>query len=162
MNVKIEAVPINFPENCNVILGMSHFIKTVEDLHELMVNCRAETKFGLAFSEASGPRLIRKSGTDEELVNVAVENIQRIGCGHSFMIVFRDSFPINYLPRLKDVPEIVNIMCATANPAVAIVARTDQGGALLGVVDGMFPLGVESEEDRMCRHQFLRRIGYKL
>lgn len=162
MNIKLEAIPITFPENCNIILGMTHFIKTVEDLHEVMVNCRADAKFGIAFSEASGPRLIRKSGTDNELVKIAVDNILKIACGHSFIIVFRDSFPINYLPRIKEVPEIVNIFCATANPVVAIVARTEQCGALLGVVDGMSPLGVENEDDEKCRYQFLRKIGYKL
>ncbi len=162
MDVKLEVVPLSFPEGCNVILGQSHFIKTVEDLHELMVNCNASAKFGLAFSEASGACLVRKTGTDEELVEVAVENIKRLGCGHAFLIVLRDSFPINYLPRLKQVPEVVNIFCATANPVDVIVARIDRGGAILGVVDGSAPVGVEGEDDVKWRYELLRKLGYKL
>ena len=162
MEINIEAIPIEFPEGCNIIFGQSHFIKTVEDLHEVMVNCNAQAKFGLAFSEASGALLIRKSGTDPELVDIAVENIQRLGCGHSFLIVLRESFPVNYLPRIKNVPEIVNIFCATANPAVAIVARIGDDGGIMGVIDGASPLGVEGDEDIKWRHDFLRNIGYKL
>ena len=162
MEIKIEAIPLEFPEGCNIIFGQSHFIKTVEDLHEVMVNCNAQAKFGLAFSEASGAKLVRKSGTDSDLISVAVDNILRLGCGHSFIIVLRDSFPVNYLPRIKDVPEIANIFCATANPALAIIARTDKGNGVLGVIDGESPVGIEGTEDEKWRHEFIRKIGYKL
>ncbi len=162
MEIKLDVVQLKFPEGCNIIFGQSHFIKTVEDLHEVMVNCNANAKFGLAFSEASGARLVRTSGTDEELIKYAQENILNLGCGHSFIIILRDSYPINYLPRIKQVPEVVNIFCATANPVQVIVARTDQGGAVLGVVDGQPPVGVEDEEGKKWRHDFLRKIGYKL
>ena len=124
MDVKIEVVPLKFPEGCNIIFGQSHFIKTVEDLHEVMVNCNAGAKFGLAFSEASGAKLVRTSGTDEELIKYAQENILNLGCGHSFIIILRDSYPINYLPRIKQVPEVVNIFCATANPRGTPVVTT--------------------------------------
>ncbi len=162
MKLELEVVPIKFPEGCNIIFGTTHFIKSVEDIHELMVNCIADSKFGLAFSEASAERLVRTSGTDEELIKIAAENIMRIGCGHSFLVIIRGSYPINYLPRLKDVPEVVNIHCATANPVEVIVARTDQGGAVLGVVDGFPPVGIEDEEAKKVRHDFLRKLGYKL
>ncbi len=162
MEIEIVAIPLKFPDGCNIIFGQTHFIKSVEDLHEVMVNCNARAKFGLAFSEASGARLIRKSGTKPELVQIAVENIERLRCGHTFIIIIEDSYPINYLPRIKEVPEVVNIFCATANPAIAIVAYTEMGGGVLGVVDGYAPVGVETEKDVECRMEFLRKIGYKL
>ena len=161
MEIKLEAVQLEFPEGSNIILGQSHFIKTVEDLHEVMVNCNAQAKFGLAFSEASGARLIRKSGTDNALTDIAVKNIEKIGCGHTFVIIIRDSFPVNYLPRIKDVPEVVNIFCASANQVSAIIARTDDGGGILGVIDGASPVGIEGDIDAKWRHDFLRKIGYK-
>jgi len=162
MDIGIVAVPLEFPDGCNIIFGQSHFIKTVEDLHEVMVNCNAQAKFGLAFSEASGAKLVRKSGTDDELIGIAVRNMLALGCGHSFIIVMRDSFPVNYLPRIKDVPEVANIFCATANPAIAIIAKTDKGNGVLGVIDGESPVGVEGQDDERWRHEFLRKIGYKM
>ena len=163
MKIDIEAIPLEFPEGCNIIFGQSHFIKTVEDLHEIMVNCNAEAKFGLAFSEASGAKLIRKSGTDTELVDTAVRNIANISCGHTFIIILRNSFPVNYLPRIKSVPEIVNIFCATANRVIAIIGREESGsGGVIGVIDGEAPTGIESDKDIEWRREFLRKIGYKL
>jgi len=161
MVLKLVSIPIKFPDECNIILGQSHFIKSVEDIHELMVNCNANVVFGFAFSEASGAKLVRTSGTDAELTKIAAENIMHLGCGHSFLIIIRDSFPINYLPRLKQVPEVVNIFCATSNPVDVIVVRTDNGGAILGVVDGYSPVGIEDAKGIDWRHNFLRDIGYK-
>ncbi len=162
MNVKFEALPLEFPDGCNIILGQSHFIKTVEDIYEVMVGCNADVEFGLAFSESSGARLVRTIGTDEELEKIAAKNIEKLGCGHSFLIILRNSYPINYLPRIKDVPEVVNIFCATANPVMVLVGRTEQGGGIIGVVDGAPPVGIEGEEDIKWRKDFLRQIGYKL
>ncbi len=150
-----------FPEGCNIILGQSHFIKTLEDIYEIMVNSVPGIKFGLAFSEASGPCLIRKDGTDEELVDIAVENLENLASGHCFFIVMRDSFPINVLNGLKQCFEVVNIFCATANLVEVIVAESELGRGILGVIDGFSPKGVESEEDVEKRKEFLRMIGYK-
>ncbi len=161
MDIKLEVIPIEFPENCNIIFGQSHFIQTVEDIHESMGNCNAVAKFGLAFSEASGDRLVRTTGTEQELIDIAAGNIEKLGCGHTFLIILKDSFPVNYLPRLKQVPEIATIFCATANPAQAIVARTGLGGAVIGIVDGSPPVGIENDDDKKWRHDFLRNIGYK-
>ena len=161
MDVKLEIIPLKFPDGDNIIFGQTHFIKSVEDIHEAMVNCNANAKFGLAFSEASGAKLVRTSGTDDELMNIAAENIFKLGCGHSFLIIIRDSFPINYLPRIKDLPEVLNIYCATANPVQVIVARTELGGAVLGVVDGEPPLAIEDDAGKKWRYEFLRKIGYK-
>lgn len=160
--MKIEAVRIDMPEGCNLIFGMSHFIKTVEDLHELMVNSVPGVKFGLAFSEASGDRLIRFSGNDDELANSAARNLMKIASGHCFLIFMKNAYPVNILPALKNVYEVVNVFCATANSVQALIARTEQGGGIVGVVDGEAPLGVEDEAARQKRHQFLRSIGYKL
>jgi len=163
MDVKIEALPLEFPDGCNIILGQAHFIKTVEDIYETMVTCNADAKFGLAFSEASGARLVRTVGTDDELVKMAAKNIEKLGCGHSFLIILKNSYPINYLPRLKDIPEVVNIYCATANPVMVIIGRTEQGGGILGVVDGAPPVGIEGDEDIEWRKNFLRKtLKYKL
>ncbi len=161
MDVKLEIIPLKFPDGDNIIFGQTHFIKSVEDIHEAMVNCNANAKFGLAFSEASGAKLVRTSGTDDELIDIAAENIFKLGCGHSFLIIIRDSFPINYLPRIKDLPEVLNIYCATANPVQVIVARTELGGAVLGVVDGEPPLAIEDDAGKKWRYEFLRKIGYK-
>ncbi len=161
MDVKLEIIPLKFPDGDNIIFGQTHFIKSVEDIHEAMVNCNANAKFGLAFSEASGAKLVRTSGTDDELMNIAAENIFKLGCGHSFLIIIRDSFPINYLPRIKDLPEVLNIYCATANPVQVIVARTELGGAVLGVVDGEPPVAIEDDAGKKWRYEFLRKIGYK-
>ena len=152
---------INFPEGCNIIFGMSHFIKTVEDLYEVLINSMPTIKFGLAFNEASGPCLVRKEGTDNELMEIAVENQKRIGSGHSFLIILRDAFPINVLQAIKGCREVVNIFCATANPVEVILAETEQGRGILGVIDGFSPKGIEIDTDITNRKKFLRDIGYK-
>lgn len=159
MELVVEKIRI--PEGCNIIFGQSHFIKTVEDLYEAMVNSVPGIKFGLAFNEASGPRLIRKDGTDEELTELAVENLHRLKAGHTFLIILRDVFPINVIPAIKACREVVGIFCATANPVEVILAETDQGRGVLGVIDGESPLGVESESDIATRKKFLLDIGYK-
>jgi adenosine/AMP kinase len=160
--MELELVPIENPEGLNIILGMSHFIKTAEDLYEALVNTVPGAKFGLAFSEASSDRLIRTEGTDPALVDLAAINLQRIGAGHSFLILLRDSYPINFLTRLRDVPELVNVVCATSNAVQVVVARGEQGGGILGVIDGQGPLGIEDDAKRQWRRDFLRKIGYKL
>lgn len=159
MELKIE--PIEIPEGCNIIFGMSHFIKTVEDLYEALVNSFPGIKFGLAFNEASGPRLIRKEGNDTELIEVAVENQKRIGAGHTFLIILRNAFPISVLPAVKACREVVSIYCATANPVQVVYCQTNQGRAVLGVVDGYSPKGIELDTDIKQRKKFLRDIGYK-
>jgi adenosine/AMP kinase len=158
----LTAVPIDKPEDLNFILGQSHFIKTVEDLHETLVQSVPGLKFGVAFCESSGPRLVRRSGNDPELVDLAVRNAQAIGAGHAFIVFLRDGFPINVLNAVKMVPEVCRIYCATANPAEVIVTETGQGRAILGVVDGGSPLGVETDADEADRKELLRRFGYKL
>ena len=152
---------IDFPEGCNIIFGMSHFIKTVEDLYEAMVNSCPNIKFGLAFNEASGPCLVRKEGTDNELMGLAVENQRRIGAGHTFLIIMQNAFPINVLPAIKACREVVNIYCATANPVQVILSKTEQGKGVLGVVDGFSPKGIELDTDITNRKKFLLDIGYK-
>lgn len=161
MQLKIEIVNLSFPEGCNIIIGQSHFIKTVEDLYEAMVNSTPNVKFGIAFCESSGPRLIRHDGNDEELRKIAVENALKISAGHCFIIVMRDAYPINVLDRIKATPEVLNIYCATANPVQVIIGETDQGRAILGIVDGGKSLGVEGDREIEERKQFLRKIGYK-
>ena len=160
--MELKSVKITVPEGCNVIIGKSHFIKTVEDVHECLVNCVPNIKFGIAFCEASGKCLIRHSGNDEELEKLAVEKALEIGAGHTFIIFIKNAYPINVLPRLKQVPEICNIECATANPVEVLVIETEQGRALVGIVDGFKPKGVEEEEEIRERKEFLRKIGYKL
>jgi hypothetical protein len=161
--MKLEAVKIDFPaeEGCNIILGHSHFIKTVEDIYEAIVTAVPGIKFGLAFCEASQDCLIRKDGTDGQLIDIAVENMKKIAAGHSFLIVLGNVFPINVLPNLKQCMEVVSIYCATANPVEVIIAETEQGRGILGVVDGFTPKGVESQEDIRKRKELLREIGYK-
>ncbi|MBP7195764.1 MAG: adenosine-specific kinase [Candidatus Cloacimonetes bacterium] len=159
MELKLEQ--LKFPEDTNIILGQSHFIKTVEDLYEAMVNSVPGVKFGLAFCEASGPCLIRKDGTDNELIELAVENLLTLGAGHSFLIIMRGAFPINVLPAIKDCREVVNIFCATANPVQVILAQSEQGSGILGVIDGSSPLGSELDTDISHRKKFLLDIGYK-
>lgn len=154
-------VPINFPADANVIIGQSHFIKTVEDLYEAIVNTNQAMEFGIAFNEASGPCLTRFDGNDQALIDCAVDNAQRIGAGHVFVIVMQKGFPINVLSRIKQVPEVVNIFCATANPLSVIVAQGEAGRGVLGVIDGFSPKRVENEEDIAARKEFLRKIGYK-
>jgi hypothetical protein len=161
--MKLITVPITKPEATNFILGQSHFIKTVEDLHEALVATVPGIKFGLAFCEASGPCLIRFSGTDPDMIELAKANAQAIGAGHSFILFLGDGFfPINVLKTVQAVPEICRIFCATANPTEVILAETEQGRGILGVVDGFSPKGIEGEAEIAHRQAFLRQIGYKL
>ncbi len=160
--MEFKSVPLETPQGCNLILGHSHFIKTVEDLHEVMVGTSPQVKFGLAFCEASGPCLIRVSGNDEMLQALATKNAQAIAAGHSFVILLKEAFPINFLNGIKQCQEVCTIYCATANPVEVIIAETGQGRGIIGVVDGFSPKGVEGPEDVKARHQFLRKIGYKL
>jgi hypothetical protein len=159
--MELKTIPILVPEGLNVILGQSHFIKTAEDLYEILVGSSPRLRFGLAFSEASGPCLVRYDGNDEELARLATETSLSLGCGHSFVIFLRDGFPINVLNALKSCPEVCHIVAATANPLQVVVAQTEQGRGILGVIDGSAPRGVELEEDKRGRREFLRRIGYK-
>jgi adenosine/AMP kinase len=159
--MQLHAVRLEVPDGANIIVGTSHFIKTVEDLYECIVNTVPQMKFGIAFNEASGACLIRVDGNDEDLKATAVRNAQAVGAGHTFYIVMRDGFPINVLTRIRDVPEVCNVHCATANPVEVIVAETEQGRGILGVVDGSSPKGVEDEAGREWRHGLLRKIGYK-
>jgi len=160
--VDIKAVAIDNPESLNLILGQSHFIKTVEDVHEAIVGAVPGVRFGMAFCEASGPALIRHSGTDEELVQLAIRNAQRIGAGHSFVVFLRNAFPVNVLPAIRAVPEVCRIFCATANSVEVIVAESEQGRGILGVIDGVPPSGIEGDAEIAQRKEFLRTIGYKL
>jgi len=161
--LKLEAVSLEIPEGCNIIIGITHFIKSVEDLYEALVNSVPGIKFGIAFCEASGPCLVRREGTDEELVKVATENALKIAAGHTFVILLRNAYPINVLNAIKRVPEVCTILCATANPVKAVVFEDDDGNrALLGVIDGFRTKGVEGPEDVKERKEFLRKIGYKL
>ncbi len=160
--MELKTVAIDKPEPINFILGQTHFIKTVEDVHEALVTAVPGIKFGLAFCEASGPCLIRWSGTDEAMLDLARRNLQAIGAGHSFIIFLGEGFyPINVLNAIKGVPEVCHIFCATANPVQVIVAETEQGRGILGVIDGFSPKGIEAEADIEHRKQFLRMIGYK-
>jgi adenosine/AMP kinase len=161
MQLKLEVVNLIVPEGCNIILGQSHFIKTVEDLYEAMMNSTPNVKFGLAFCESSGPCLIRHDGNDEELRKIAIENALKLSAGHCFIIVMKNAYPINVLDRVKAVPEVLNIYCATANPVQVIIGETEQGRAILGVVDGAKSKGVEGDREIEERKQFLRKIGYK-
>ena len=159
--MELKTVPLRIPDGANIIVGQSHFIKTVEDVYEAIVNTVPQMKFGVAFCEASGPCLIRVDGNDDALKAAAVEMAQAVGAGHTFFVAMRDGFPLNVLGRIKDVPEIVGIYCATANPVEVIVAETGQGRGVLGVIDGSSPKGVETSDDAEARHGFLRKIGYK-
>jgi adenosine/AMP kinase len=159
--MQLHAVRLEIPEGANLVLGSSHFIKTVEDLYEALVNTVPQMKFGIAFCEASGACLIRVDGNDDALKSVAVRNAQSVGAGHSFVIVMKDGYPINVLGRIKDVPEVCTIHCATANPVEVVVAESDQGRGILGVIDGSSPKGVEDDAGREWRHSLLRKIGYK-
>ena len=160
--IAIEAVPIEVPDGTNVILGQAHFIKTVEDLYEALVGSSPHLRFGLAFCEASGPRLVRRAGNDPDLVDLAVQHALAVGAGHCFVVLLREGFPVNVLNQVKAVPEVCQVFCATANPVQVLVAHTGQGRGVIGVVDGEAPLGVETDEDEQTRRTFLRRIGYKL
>ncbi len=160
--MELQTVKIEKPEAVNFILGQSHFIKTVEDMHEALVSAVPGIKFGLAFCEASGKCLIRWSGTDEDMIELARNNAMAIGAGHSFLLFLAEGFyPINVLNTVKNLPEVARIFCATANPVEVLVAQTGQGRGVLGVVDGFSPQGVEDEEGITWRKDFLRMIGYK-
>jgi adenosine/AMP kinase len=158
----LSAVPVETPEDVNVILGHSHFIKTVEDLHEALVGGAPGIRFGIAFNEASGPRLVRWSGNDDELCGLARDAALAIGAGHLFVVMLRAGFPINVLNAVKMVPEVCHVFAATANPLQVVVAETDQGRGVLGVIDGGGPLGVEGEREIAERKALLRTFGYKL
>ena len=159
--MELKTVKIEKPEDMNFILGHSHFIKTVEDLHEAIVNVNPGIKFGLAFCEASQQALVRYSGNDPELIELAKKNALNLSAGHSFIIFLGNAFPINILNTIKMVPEVTRIFCATANPTEVIIAETELGRAILGVVDGVKTKGIETEEDIKVRKEFLRKIGYK-
>ena len=159
--MELKTVRLEFPENANIVVGQSHFIKTVEDVYEAVVNTVPQMKFGVAFSEASGACLVRVDGNDEELKQCAIENALAVAAGHTFYVVMREGYPVNLLTRLKDVPEVVGLYCATANPVEVIVAETEQGRGILGVIDGAGPKGVEGPADIEWRHSLLRKIGYK-
>jgi hypothetical protein len=158
--VELETVTI-VPKDFNLIVGQSHFIKTVEDLYETLVSSSPSIRFGVAFCESSGPALVRSDANDEAMKSYAIEIASKIGAGHSFVVTLKDAFPINVLDRVKSVEEVVAIFCATSNPVQVIVAVTEQGRGILGVVDGVSPKGLESPEDRGERQEFLRKIGYK-
>jgi adenosine/AMP kinase len=160
--MEFSSVPIEMPDGVNVIVGQSHFIKTVEDLHEALAGASPYLQFGIAFCEASGPCLVRRSGNADDLVEFAARNAEAIGAGHSFIIYLRDGYPVNVLNALKQVPEVCTIYCATANPVEVLIAQTDLGRSIIGVVDGMPPAGIETSSDEAHRKQLLREIGYKL
>jgi uncharacterized protein len=162
MNLEIHNIKIDYPEGCNIIIGQTHFIKSVEDLYEIIVTMVPQANFGIAFSEASGPCLIRTEGNDDDLIKGCVTALKAIGAGHIFCILLREAYPITVLNQIKNCPEVCTIYCATANPLQIIVASTLQGWGVIGVIDGLPPKGVESDEDRAERHELLRRIGYKL
>jgi adenosine/AMP kinase len=160
--LEFRTVKVDVPENCNVILGMAHFIKTVEDLYEALINAVPNIKFGIGFCESSGPCLVRHEGNDEELRQLAAKKAFEISCGHSFIIYLKNAYPINVLDKIKNVPEMCTIHAATANPLEVIVAETQQGRGIVGVVDGFASEGIETQEDIKKRKEFLRKIGYKL
>jgi uncharacterized protein len=160
-SLELKLIQVENPDALNLILGQSHFIKTVEDIHEVMVSSIPDAKFGLAFCEASGETLVRSTGTDAELRTLAERNALALGAGHSFILFMADAFPINVLNAIKMVPEVAHIFCATANPVQAIVAVSEQGRGILGVIDGASPVGVEDDEGVAWRTGFLRMIGYK-
>ena len=157
----LTLVPVALPEGTNVIIGQSHFIKTVEDLYEVMATTVPQAKFGLAFNEASGARLVRADGNDPGLIGAAIDAAQAIGAGHLFVLYLRDSYPINVLDRIKGCPEVCRVFCATANTLEVVVAQSGQGRGVMGVIDGAPPVGVEADADREWRRGFLRTIGYK-
>lgn len=159
--MEIKSVKLEIPEDANIILGQTHFIKTVEDVYEIMVTSVPGAKFGIAFCEASGPCLIRSEGNDEGLVQAAIRNCQALAAGHTFNLIMRDAYPINVLNSIKQCPEVCSIYCATANPVEVIVARSEQGCGIIGVIDGSSPKGVETAADKEKRREFLRKIGYK-
>lgn len=161
--MELKLIKLDIPKDCQIILGQSHFIKTVEDLHEAMVNSVPGIKFGLAFCESSGPCLVRHSGTDEELEKIAAEQALKLGAGHCFLIIMRGAYPINVLNRIKEVPEVCTIYCATGNPIRVLIVEDEEGNrGIAGVIDGSRSKGIENEENVKERKEFLRKIGYKL
>ena len=160
--MELKTVKLEIPEGANIILGQTHFIKTVEDLYEIMVNALPKSRFGIAFCEASGACLIRAEGNDEEMKNSAIRNAQALAAGHTFVMVLREAYPINVLNAIKSCPEVCSIFCATANPVEVIMAESSQGRGVLGVIDGFSPKGVEGPADVQWRKDLLRKIGYKL
>lgn len=159
--MELKVVNIEKPEDMNLILGQSHFIKTVEDLHEAIVQTAPQMKFGIGFCESSGPALVRYAGNDPKLVELARANALALACGHAFIIFLEGGFPINILNTIKNVPEVCRVFCATANPVQVIVAETEQGRGVMGVIDGVKTRGIESDDDIKVRREFLRKIGYK-
>ncbi len=162
MEVKIKAINLIMPKDANIIIGQAHFIKTISDLYETLAESSPSLKFGIAFNESSGKRLVRFEGNDEELTKTAVENAKALGCGHVFVVLLRNGFPVNVLNRIKAVSEVCTVYCATANSVQVVIAETPQGRGVLGVIDGKTPLGVEGAEDKAWRKDFLKKIGYKL
>jgi adenosine/AMP kinase len=159
--MELSLVPLEIPENSNIIFGQSHFIKTVEDLYEIMMGAVPGVEFGIAFCEASMERLVRLDGNSDELVSAAARNATAVGAGHTFFVIMRKAYPINVLNAVKNCPEVCRIFCATANPVQVVVAKTEQGAGVMGVVDGLSPAGVETEKDREKRIGLLQAIGYK-
>ncbi len=159
--LEFESVPLQFPSDANIVVGQTHFIKSVEDIYEAIVNAVPQAKFGIAFNEASGPCLIRADGNDEELQQTAIGMARAVGAGHTFYVVVRQAFPINLTNVIQNVPEVCSIFCATANPVQVIVAKSEQGRGVMGVIDGSASKGVEGPQDVEARHAFLRKIGYK-
>jgi adenosine/AMP kinase len=160
--MELKVVVIEKPDDVNFIMGQSHFIKTVEDLHEAIVQTVPQMKFGIAFCESSGPALVRFSGNDEQLITLAKKNALKLSAGHVFIIFMQEGFPVNILNTVKAIPEVANVFCATGNPAQVIVAENEQGRGILGVIDGVKSKGIETEADQKTRYDFLRKIGYKL
>lgn len=160
--MEIKSVKLVIPEGANIIVGQTHFIKTVEDLYEIMVSSLPKCRFGIAFCEASGACLIRVEGNDEELKKVAIQNAQAVAAGHTFYLLLREAYPINVLNAIKNCPEVCSIFCASANPVEVIVAEAEQGRGILGVIDGSPPKGIEEEIDIRWRKDLLRKIGYKI
>jgi len=159
--MELRLVPMSLPEGANLIIGQTHFIKTAEDMHELVVNTVPQAKFGVAFNEASGPCLVRSEGNDVALKEAAIQNALAIGAGHVFVLLIRDAYPVNLLGRIKDCWEVCSVFCATANPVEVVVAESEQGRGVMGVIDGFPPKGRETEADVKHRREFLRKIGYK-
>ncbi|MDD1775618.1 MAG: adenosine-specific kinase [Methanobacterium sp.] len=161
MGLELINYQLAVPEDCNLILGQSHFIKTVEDLYEAIVNTVPQAEFGLAFGEASGDCLVRKAGNNNDLTELAAQEILNMACGHSFLIYLKNAFPINVTQRIKSIPEVVGLFCATSNPVQVLIVKSEQGNGIVGVIDGLRPVRIEDEEDAAWRLKFLRDIGYK-
>jgi adenosine/AMP kinase len=160
--MELKIIKVDVPKDCNIILGTAHFIKTIEDIYEALINAVPNIQFGIGFCEASGPCLVREEGNDEQLKSLASTQALKLSCGHSFIIFLKNAFPINVLDKIKKVPEVCTIYAATANPLEIIVVETEQGRGILGVVDGFNAKGIETDKDAEERKKFLRNIGYKL